>query len=56
MFMREYLLSFFGVLANKACHFVGIVDRSWSLNTTNSVVVEKTELESQLGNKILYLL
>lgn len=56
MFMRHYLVSFFGILINKAGHFVGIVNRSWSLNTTYSIVVQETKLESQLGNQILYLL
>lgn len=51
--MRNYLLSFFGILVNKTGHLICIVNRCRSLYATDSIVVEKTELESQLGNQIL---
>jgi hypothetical protein len=38
------------VLLDKTAKFVGIVDRSWSLDSSNGVVIQKAEFEGQSGN------
>ncbi len=34
-----------GVLLDKAAQFVGIVNGSWSLDSSNGVVIQKAEFE-----------
>ncbi len=45
-----------GVLLDKAAQFVGIVNRSWSLDTSDGVVVQEAEFEGQSGDHHLHVL
>ncbi len=44
------------VLLDEAAQFVGIVDRSWSLDASNGVVVQEAEFEGQSGDHHLDVL
>lgn len=56
MRMRIKLVLVFGVLFDEASQLVGIMNGSWGLDSSNSIVVEETEFESQSGDHHLDLL